>query len=206
MTAKEPFDSADDNKDRPDSIFDPARLRKRQKLDATKARIQLEISVSKPGKFRFFRIHPNPEYQVPALLFTYEREMDKQHYFISPDFLDSFPELLDILGSGLKEVTLYTGITRQGNLFLWPVGTSMEGPGGKWNSSAHQVVQAGISTWVQLRSNIEIGAYDLVPAAGDLGEPEWPDLSLQQILERAFRNSILDRPDHPLIQELEGRI
>ena len=51
---------------------------------------------------------------------------------------------------------------------------------------------------------MSLGAYEIFEASGDLPEPVWPDYSFEEILKIAFRERIVDRPDHPLVQRLRG--
>jgi len=51
-----------------------------------------------------------------------------------------------------------------------------------------------------------LGAYDLNEATSNLPDPEWPDLSFQDILQIAFRNHIVDHADHPVVQRLRGAV
>ena len=60
--------------------------------------------------------------------------------------------------------------------------------------------------WVKISGNKDIGAYDMVVARGDLGDPQWPGHTFQQLLEIAFRDKIIDRLDHEVIKEIEGEI
>jgi hypothetical protein len=53
---------------------------------------------------------------------------------------------------------------------------------------------------------MELGAYEISEAVGDLPDPEWPDLSLQELLKIAFKDAYIDRIDHPVVQRLRGAI
>ena len=53
---------------------------------------------------------------------------------------------------------------------------------------------------------MSLGAYEVFEATGDLPEPEWPDLPFPEILKIAFRDRIVDRADHPLVQRLRGQV
>ena len=53
---------------------------------------------------------------------------------------------------------------------------------------------------------MSLGAYEIFEASGDLPEPVWPDYSFEEILKIAFRDRIVDRPDHPLVQRLQGAV
>jgi len=39
---------------------------------------------------------------------------------------------------------------------------------------------------------------------GSFPDPVWPDFSFQEILKIAFRDRLVDRADHPLVQRLQG--
>jgi hypothetical protein len=45
---------------------------------------------------------------------------------------------------------------------------------------------------------------EIFEASGDLPEPVWPEISFEEILKIAFRDRIVDRADHPLVQRLRG--
>ena len=62
-----------------------------------------------------------------------------------------------------------------------------------------------MKSWIRLTANMSLGAYEVFEATGDLPEPEWPDLPFPEILKIAFRDRIVDRADHPLVQRLRGR-
>jgi hypothetical protein len=58
--------------------------------------------------------------------------------------------------------------------------------------------------WVRVTSSMSLGAYEIFEAGGDLPEPVWPDYAFEEILKIAFRDHIVDRIDHPLVQRLLG--
>ena len=50
--------------------------------------------------------------------------------------------------------------------------------------------------WTRMEANMALGAYEINAAEKKLGEPEWPELSMNELLEIAFKNKIINRPDH----------
>src|SRR5215510_9319735 len=101
--------------------------------------------------------------------------------------------------------TLFTGMTRQGVLFIWPV--KLPASDGKCNprhQSAAIAAESAMKQWIRMTANMHLGAYETSKATGNWPEPEWPELSFQEILEIAFRGRIVDTPDHPLIRRLKG--
>ncbi len=60
--------------------------------------------------------------------------------------------------------------------------------------------------WTKIQANKNIGAYEILFAEGDLEDPEWPELSLDELLEIAFKNKIINRPDHLVLLQLRGAV
>ena len=51
-----------------------------------------------------------------------------------------------------------------------------------------------------------LGAYEFTAAAGITDEPKWPKLLMNEILEIAFKNKIIDRLDHFVLKQLRGEV
>jgi len=154
------------------------------------------VPVTKPSKDRFFRTHGSQDWVYPALLL--EDETKGETYIVSE-------EVASLLGSLIRPVELYTVIDRQNNLFLVPVPL----PGGKgvrnsWHESRLQAVIRARSVWLRICSNDASKGYDIYEATASLPEPTWPDITLDELLEIAFRGRILATVDHPVVQEKLG--
>jgi hypothetical protein len=102
-------------------------------------------------------------------------------------------------------VTLFVGVDRRGNVFIIVV--PLPGPDGRrnpWHQSLHSAVVAAETSWVRSVANLKQGGYDLYVADGAIADPDWPDVSLDEILQIAFRDRIIDSVDHPVIKQLLG--
>ena len=58
--------------------------------------------------------------------------------------------------------------------------------------------------WIRLAANMSLGSYDVYEASGDLPDPEWPEESLEELLEIAFKDRLIATGDHPIIRRLLG--
>jgi hypothetical protein len=58
--------------------------------------------------------------------------------------------------------------------------------------------------WIRLAANRNLGAYEISEAIADYGEPEWPNLKFKEILKIAFKDRLIDSPNHAFIQQLRG--
>jgi len=178
--------------------FDPARLRLTQSFAETLGvkKLLTTVPVGKPGAQEFFRTHSDSAYRenVPVI----ELKSDRELYLVAP-------ELVSELADELVPVTLFTIVSRQGVLRLWPV--RLPGADGKtnnWWDSARAGAEAGINDWVRVKANMDLGAYEIVAATAITAKPAWPDLSFQEILRIAFKGRLIETADHAVIKRLRG--
>lgn len=161
-------------------------------------KILTNVTVGKPGGDRFFRCHPQESMKFMALI--YEDKASRESYLVSPSVADLFGRLA-------KPVMLHLAVDRRGNPFLIPVALpSSNGSRNPWHESLDQAIQAAEKEWVRITANMAAGVYDVFVATAELAEPEWPSMSLEAILQIAFRGKIIDSPNHPVIQGLQGRV
>jgi hypothetical protein len=156
------------------------------------------IPVRKPDRHWFFRINPDPNYQLTVA--TIELKVERETYIVLPTIA---PELQ----GDIKTQKLFVGINRQKVLFVWPI--TLPGPDGKtnvWHQVALEAAQLATQEWIRLVANMDLGAYDILEAAANLGEPQWPDLTMQDIVNTAFKNKVISDTNHPVIQQLLGAV
>ncbi|MBS0244813.1 MAG: hypothetical protein JSS20_21800, partial [Proteobacteria bacterium] len=73
-----------------------------------------------------------------------------------------------------------------------------------YNAAAHQAALTAEKKWTRIAANKGAGTYDIYEALDQLAEPEWPDMSLDRILEMAFKARYINSLDHPVIRKLLG--
>jgi hypothetical protein len=181
--------------------FDPAALRLDQSFADSVGvkKLLMTVPVRKPNRQDFVRVNPDPEYMLTPAAIT-ELKEDREVYLLTPEMAQELP-------GEWSPATLYTAINRQGVLHLWHV--KLPGPDGKHNEyhrSAAEAALLAMKHWVRLTANLSLGAYEVSEATGKLPEPEWPDIPFHDILKIAFKDHIVDRADHPLVQRLRGQV
>lgn len=178
--------------------FDPKRLRISRAFSEgpTVQKIVASVQVRKPNRQEYFRVHPDPEMRIDTLLL--ELRDDRQSYLISLDVAPAIP------GEAVAK-TLYTSVTRQGAILLWPVRLPDEqGRLDEWNTVAHEAARRAESNWIRLAANMGAGTYDVYEAIDQMAEPEWPNLPLHRLLEMAFKERFVDNLDHPVVRRIMG--
>ena len=180
--------------------FDPAALRLPQDFAAAAGvrRLLTTVPVRKPSGQEFVRVHPGEDYRLAAAVLDFKA--DREAYLVRP-------EMAAELAGDAAPVLLVTAITRQGVVFLWPAKLPRDdGRSNLWHESALEAVEHATRTWVRVAANQHLGAYELFEATGQLPEPEWPDLPFKELLRIAFRDRLIDRPDHPAVLRLRGAL
>ncbi|MFY0609931.1 MAG: hypothetical protein JXQ99_00280 [Hyphomicrobiaceae bacterium] len=188
----------DDDGNEPSNPFDPKRLRIAGGMSQgpTAKRILTNIQVRKPNRQEYFRVHPDPAMRLDTLLL--EMRDDRLTYLVAPDIAPAIP------GEAVAK-TLYTTITRHGVILLWPVRLPDEqGRLDEWNAVAHQAALRAETKWIRLAANMGAGTYEVYEALDQFAEPEWPDLTLERLLEMAFKDRYIDDLDHPVVRRLMG--
>lgn len=180
--------------------FDPARLRLSQDFGAAVGvkKALLTVPVRKPSKEWFIQTHPSEDYRIQTAVL--ELKEDRETYLVDPSL---WPDLSTESTFGPRAI--FTAITRQGVVFLWPI--RLPGPDGKlddWNQSALDAAGMAAGRWVRVAANMHLGAYDVFEASAGLPAPEWPDVPFAKLLEVAFGKRYVTSLDHPVLQKLRG--
>jgi hypothetical protein len=143
-------------------------------------------------------VHPGEDYRLETTLLEFKE--DRENYLVDPS-------LRHELAREIVPKVLYSVTNRQGVFTLWPI--RLPGEDGRldeWNRSAMEGAQKAQRHWVQVASNLSLGAYDVFEARADLPEPVWPELSFPEILTIAFKDRFITDLDHPVIRRLRGEL
>jgi hypothetical protein len=156
------------------------------------------VQVRRPDKQWFVSVHPDEKWRMEVAMIELKEE--NEHYVVAPALAPG------LIGEAVPKI-LFTGMTRQGNIFLWPV--KLPGPDGKhddWNRSALQAASQAMKAWVRVVANKQVGGYELVQATANLPAPQWPDMDFAQVFKIAFKDRIITSLDHPVLRKLRGEV
>jgi hypothetical protein len=178
--------------------FDPETLRVTGNVDTIGAeKLLLRIPVRKPSKQEFFRVNTNPEFRLPCAIL--ELKVEREFYLVTPN-------ALHILAEDVRQVELLLCVNRQNGLFFWPL--PMPNPDGRtlsWHESARDAAKVAEDSWIRMVANMSEGIYLIFRASAPIPDPSWPEKSMQELLELAFKDGkLVDSKDHPVVQQLYG--
>ncbi len=157
----------------------------------------ISIVVKRPDSLTYVRFHPSDEYHYKGCVLEFKDK--KEYYLVSSD-------VATLLEKDLKYKLFALGISRQGSLFIWPISTpNSSGFLDPYSESATDIVVLGKSSWCRIRTNIEAQCYESFVPEFQMAEPEWPEMSLEDIFNIAFKDRYIDSEDHPVILSLLGK-
>ena len=117
---------------------------------------------------------------------------------VFPEVAAQFPELV-------KPVRLVSVITRDGNPYLWPLRLPKEdGRADNWANSALEIAELAKDTWIRLNPSMSAGCYLAYKATGITAKPVFIDMSMEEMLQKAFRDFVITDIEHPIARELLG--
>ena len=153
-----------------------------------------KVPVYKPKNTQWFRIHPN--YKQDMWLLKYGDSSD-DYYLVSGS-------LADQLADFVKPFKLVVGVDRQGVVFVWPLRLPDPERLNAWHLTAMEAAKNAELEWTRVQSNMSLGANELYSAEGITDEPKWPELSMNEIFDIAFKQKKIKRPDHFVLKQLLG--
>ena len=154
------------------------------------------VPVRKPNRQDFVRVHPDSSYVLDTMLLNLKEE--RETYLVAPSFRDEIPQ-------ELTHTRLALATNRQKVIFLWQMRLpDSSGKTDAWSMSALEAYEEAKKNWVRVSANMSLGAYEIYEALGNLSDPEWPEVSMDEIVRIAFRNSFVESHDHPVLRRLRG--
>jgi hypothetical protein len=152
--------------------------------------------LGKPNPQDYIRTHPASEYRMAVAVI--ELREDRELYLLPPAIARELP-------GEFVMASIFTAINRQGVVFLWPVKLpSPDGRVNEWHRSAQEAAEMAMRRWVRVKANMSLGAYEIFEAASTVADPQWPELSFQELLRVAFRDRLVNHLDHAVIKRLRG--
>jgi hypothetical protein len=180
--------------------FDLEKLRLGQDFEKEIAvkKLIVTVPVRKPNRQEFIRVRPSEEWRLQTCLLTLKEDGRGETYLVDPG-------LWQDLSVEIVPTILFTAISRQGVLMLWPI--RLPGGDGRtdhWSASALEAATLGESRWVRVSANMSLGAYEPFVAQGDIPQPEWPEISFGEIVRIAFKERFVKDLNHPAVRRLRG--
>jgi hypothetical protein len=160
--------------------------------------IPLKVTYGKLNKHRFSRVHPGNDYKFRCLLVD-----DKD----GGDTYLAAPNMASLLSNLATPKTIRLTVDNAGTpKLIGEPDIDINARKNLWQTSLKDAIKRAESNWVRVQSNMNAGQYEIVESANDLGEPKWPKLTMEELVNDAFSGRIIDSPNHPYIRQIEGRI
>ena len=155
------------------------------------------IPVGKPGKQTFFRTPHDVDLFFDLCILEDHHDGKRAYAVAQAVAVELRAEVV------VKRVMPYcTGDYDIGLLALTL--ETVDGRSNDWNRSLWHAAEKARTQWLRLQSNMREGRYDIYVAPNFLREPIFPDWTINQYIERAFRERFIDSLEHPLVRRLRG--
>ena len=183
------------------SDFDLDALRLKQDFNESLGvrKMLTHVPVRKPSKTNFIRVHPSEEYKLDVGIV--ELKESQETFLIMPAMMQE-PGVYELV----QPARIVTYINRQSVVALWPLKLERDGKLNPWHKSALDAARLAETQWISIRADMPLGAYQIFAATAELPEPEWPEQTFSELVRIGFKGMIVDKPDHPLIQQLTGAV
>jgi hypothetical protein len=158
------------------------------------------VPVRKPRKQEFFRVRPGDENCFTTVI--YEDQQTRDNYFITPSMLPFARSITDV-----SVVTLVQFMTRQNVFGVFPLKLATDATAkNSWQTTAMAAAQHAKTKWIRIQADMMLSGYRIYAAESQLGEPKWPELSLSEVLNIAFKDKVIDSQDHSMVNQMLGRL
>jgi hypothetical protein len=178
--------------------FDPKTYARGLKLDAAAGvqRVLTDLSVRTPDKSWWVRCHPDRWFAARVI----ELKDENESYLVLPHLNRH------LVGEPcFKRKSFHLAVTMQGKPFLWAVRRPEDDKDpDKWMRAPIEAVRLAVTKWTRISWNEVTRQHDVNTCESD-AEPEWPDLDIEGLNRIAFKDFIIDKPDHPVLRRLKGQ-
>jgi hypothetical protein len=165
--------------------------------EITQVKLQiLKVAIRKANKHEFIRVRPGADWKCNVLIYK-TGDVD-EIFIVSPTMVNAFQQLI-------TPTQLHTAINQDGIVFLLPVALpTTDGRPNSWNDTKSAAVEKAEETWVRIVSNLARRAYDINLPVNPKPDPEWPEISFNELLKLAFKGNVIDSTDHPIVKKILG--
>jgi len=161
-------------------------------------RMLTRVPVRRPDRQWFVRTHPEPAFHFTTAII--EVKEDREHYLVRP-------QAMEACMNELQPTILHATMSRAGVLFLWPTRLpNRDGKDNLWYASAREAAVFAERHWASVRASTDLGGYEVFQAIADIPDPEWPNITMPELLALAFKDKIIDAIDHPVLLRLQGAV
>jgi hypothetical protein len=152
------------------------------------------IEVHKPSKNDIVRVHPDAGERLTRVpVFEFKQSTNQELYLIMNGF--DIPEEIAEL---VTYINLFRSINQLHVEFVWPIRTGEN----LWNQSSQECVYTAMKQWIRVFNKKTY--YEPRPMKAQIPEPEWSNLSFEQLIGAAFADRLITSPEHRIVRLLQG--
>jgi len=155
---------------------------------------------ARPPTLTFVRVHPDEDHRSGPVPFIALKE-SREYYLVAPALRRDLRPREYFIGQ------VFLAIDRLDHPFFWIV--TLQRPTGRisdWYTSQLDCAERAMHEWIQVVADQAAGVYTASVAEDDLGKPEWPKQSFDELFKIGFKRRTVTSLDHPVFKQLRGRV
>ena len=152
------------------------------------------IHINKPRRDEWVRVRSGKEWEMAIYVIEEVQDMDREIYIVTSDLANG--ELAD----DARYAILYLATSSTGRFFWWHVKMAINSRRNHWAESALKAVEIAKGKWIRVISANQ--GYEIREAKAPMPEPQWPDMSRDEIIQLAFEGRVIDTMEHPVAKRL----
>lgn len=160
---------------------------------------QLSARIGKPASTEWSFTFPDKAQWTQCYLYRCAGSGRDNEYIVTPQMEPKMPDVL-------KRVMLVPWQNVDGIVAFWPVTVPSPDRRSEWHISALAIAERAMTGWIRMTSIMSAGLYRAVLPENPRPEPQWPDPArLNELLEAAVKDRLIDSEDHPIFREFVMR-
>jgi hypothetical protein len=152
------------------------------------------IHINKPRRDEWVMVRTGKEWETAIYVIEDVQDMDREIYIVTSDLANG--ELAD----DARYAILYLAVSSTGRLFWWHVKMAVNSRRNHWAESALKAIDVAKGKWIRVIPAHE--GYEIRKAKAQMPDPQWPDMSRDEIIQIAFEDRVIDTMEHPVAKRL----
>ena len=174
----------------------------RRQAPANTAKLPPKLSCGRASGRGFFVAHPDHEMRPLVMLVKPDGgDLEEEDWLLVDANVED--DLADV--GTMYELVLCR--TANGGYFLWRL--RIEEPGGRvdgYTESAREALEEHAGAhWIKLKGDRKSRMFEVIKGT-PVATIRWPDFSIDELVQRAFKGRVVTSEDHDLIRRLRGDI
>ena len=161
---------------------------------AASAGTPTRIAINRPKRDEWITVRKGEEWVRAVWVIEEQQDLDREIYIVAPALATGELE------ADSRYAIMHLTVSSTGRLFWWCVKMGKGSRRNHWAESALKATDKAKDGWIRVMAAHE--GYDVCEAKANMPEPQWPDMTPDELIQLAFDDRIIASLDHPVARRL----